>query len=190
MKKTTILFAAALLLFPLFAAAQYSGQPRKKKLGSAVPVPGGESRPAPQKAAAAEAGAPSVVIAPGEDLNDAGGDRFEKLIFKSRVGSALGSLSSVRSSLMIYYGDTEGNFPPDLQTLVPAQADSIPELNIPGHSKTNKVTVVKVLKGDNIGKAVRNTGGWLYIADKNSKLWGELRIDSVKLYKGKPLYEY
>ena len=212
MKKTGLLVAAAVLLFPLLAAAQASGRSgnprvgsvsaddeapaekpraRKKGLVSPVPLPGGDSQPA-KKAPAADEGAPALVItAPGEDLNEAGGDRFEKLAIKSRLGSALASLSSIRSSLMIYYGDTEGTFPPDLQTLVPAQADDIPQLNIPGYSKTNKVTVVKSLKGENVSKAVRNTGGWLYIADKtNPKLWGEVRIDSAKIYKGKPLYEY
>lgn len=212
MKKTGLLVAAAVLIIPLFAAAQASGRsgnprvgsvsaddeapaekprPRKKGLVSPVPLPGGDSQPV-KKVPAADEGAPALVItAPGEDLNEAGGDRFEKLRIKSRLGSAMGSLSYIRSSLQIYYGETEGTFPPDLQTLVPNPAKAIPELDLPGYSKTNKVTLVKSIKGENVSKAVKNTGGWLYIADKtNLKLWGEVRIDSVKIYKGKPLYEY
>ena len=205
MKRFKLLLVSAALLLPLCAPGAVSGQtgPRvgsesadddvpavkppavKKKLAGAVPVPGGAT--AAEKPEAAKTAAPAPA---GEDLEDAGGNRLEKLMIKSWVGSALGSLSSLRSSLMIYYGDTEGSFPPDLQTLVPKQADSIPELNLPGYSKTNKVVIVKKLQGDVIRKAVRNTGGWLYIADKDSKHWGEVVIDSVKLRKGKPLYEY
>lgn len=205
MKSVKLLFVSAALLLPFCVPAPVSGQPGarvgtesadddvpaakppagKKKLGAAVPLPGGE--PAAEKPEAAKAAAP---VRAGEDLEDAGGNRYEKLLIKTKVGSALGSLSYLRSALTIYYADTEGTFPPDLQTLVPKQADSIPALDLPGYSKTNKVVIVKKLQGDDVRKAVRNTGGWLYIADKDSKHWGEVLIDSVKVRKGKPLYEY
>lgn len=57
------------------------------------------------------------------------------------------------------------------------------------HAKTNKVTIIKVMKTMNLRKVVKNTGGWLYIADPKSKRWGDVVIDSTKIYKGKPLYE-
>ena len=198
MKNIKTLLAAAALVFPLCAGAQYSrpaGDPRvgtestgdetpaarpqrKKRTGAAVPLPAGGQAERAQGTAGA-----------GEDLSNPGGNRFEALSVKARVGSALASLSSVRSSLMIYYGDTEGNFPPDLRTLVPKWADSIPEIELPGYAKTNKVTIVKVMKTMDLRRVVKNTGGWLYIADPKSKHWGEVVIDSVKIYKGKPLYE-
>ncbi len=211
MKTIKIFLTAAALLLPLSAGAQYSGQsgstrvgsvsadddlpavkpqPRNKGLNSAVPLPGGGSRSAGKTQAAQTAAPARTLPAPGEDLNEAGGNRFGKLMMKSRVGAALSSLASLRSSLALYYGENEGIFPPTLQTLVPAQAESIPELNIPGYSKTNKVFIVKSLKGGDVRQVVMNTGGWLYIADKDSKLWGEVYIDSVRTYKGKPLYEY
>jgi hypothetical protein len=199
MKNRKILIAAAALLFPLCAGAQYSNPPgntrvgtesaddeapaarpqvRKKKSSAAVPLPAGDQ---PERAQATGAA--------GEDLSNPGGNRFEALMIKSRVGAALGSLASVRTSLQIYYGDTEGNFPPDLQTLVPKWADSIPEIEVPGYAKTNKVTIIKVMKTMTLRKVIKNTGGWLYIADPKSKRWGDVVIDSVKIYKGKPLYE-
>ena len=197
MKNIKILAAAAALLFPLCAGAQYSrpaGEPRvgtestddespaprtqRKKTGAAVPLPAG-----------GQSGRVQGPSAGGEDLSNPSGDRFEALHKRAKVGAALGSLSSVRSSLMIYYGDTEGSFPPDLQTLVPKWADAIPEIEIPGYAKTNKVTIVKVLKTMNLRKVIKNTGGWLYIADPKSNRWGDVVIDSIKIYKGKPLYE-
>lgn len=192
MKKSALLIAAALLA-PALASAQYDPNnafgagKTAKKAAAAAPEPG-ETAPAPKKSAM-DLAIDKAVADPAADLDKAGIDPRVRLGIKARVGSALGALAALRSSLMIYYGDTEGEFPPDLQTLIPKYEQAIPQIQIPGYPRTNKVTVVKSFKGNEIRKAVRNTGGWLYIADKTSKNFGELYIDSVKLYKDQPLYK-
>lgn len=198
MRNVKMFLTAAVLLFPLCAGARDPGpagnpsagagsaddkapavrSQRKKNAGAAVPQ-SAVSRPEHAQGAGAA----------GEDLSDPDGDRFEAKRKKSRVSAALGALSALRISLTIYHGDTEGSHPPDLRTLAPKWIDHIPEIAIPGYAKTNKVTVVKTMKTMDLREVVTDTGGWLYIADPKSRRWGEVVIDSVKLYKGKPLYE-
>ena len=43
--------------------------------------------------------------------------KFASLIRKSREGQTRGNLGSLRSALTIYYGDMEGNYPSDLNSL-------------------------------------------------------------------------
>jgi len=217
MKNIAIFLIAAVLVVPVRSAAQASGsaagggaasgsaqpatpQPAAKASAAAGTQPDGGSavasgsqaatpRPA-RKWRTASTTPPPAAAANSEDLVSAGGTRIENLSIRAQVISALNALASLRSSLLIYYGDTEGVFPPDLQTLVPKYAKVIPEIAIAGTPATGSVTLVKKLNGNNVRKAVRNTGGWLYIADPKSPRWGDLVIDSVRIYKGKPLYEY
>ena len=88
-----------------------------------------------------------------------------------------------------YFVDHAGDFPRALSDLVPKYIKAIPEIQIPGYKKTNGVTVVTQMAGDDITGFLGDTGGFLYIAAPGARR-GEVRIDSVKKYRGNPLYEY
>jgi hypothetical protein len=116
-------------------------------------------------------------------------DRYGDLIRRSHEGQAKGSLGSIRSALAIYYGDTEGNYPANLDALVPKYIESIPLIELPGHQKTSKVTIIKSAKGNTPVAYVKETGGWLYFADPSaSDLYGSVYLDcSHKDSKGRAM---
>jgi len=60
--------------------------------------------------------------------------KFTQLIAKSREGTLLGNLATLRSALSVYTADHEGAFPPDLNALVPNYIAAIPNADIPAHS--------------------------------------------------------
>ncbi|HBA61206.1 MAG TPA: hypothetical protein DCZ92_10405 [Elusimicrobia bacterium] len=128
---------------------------------------------------------------PAVSLDDYGDDRFAKLMSKSKVGRAKGDLSSVRSSIMIYYGEHEGLFPTSIKAMVPKYLKEIPEIALPGYQATRNVTVINSLpEKKDLCSLVRNTGGWIYIADMRSTQSGEFFIDSNSLSNGKPICSY
>ena len=117
-------------------------------------------------------------------------ERYGDLIRRSHEGEAKGSLGSIRASLAIYYGDTEGMYPPNLSALVPKYLDRVPALELPGHQKTDKVTIIVNAKGKSVEPYVKDTGGWLYFTgDKTDpELFGSVYIDcSHKDSKGRPM---
>lgn len=118
-------------------------------------------------------------------------ERADSLLKKVREGEAKGHLGALKAELAIFYGNTEGTYPKDLKELLPKHLKEIPKLNLPHHSPTSQVRVVDEAKGDKIDPFVKDSGGWLYIGDDSSKLWGEIVIDCTHPdVKGKPLYQY
>ena len=97
----------------------------------------------------------------------------------------------LRFALRMYFVDNGINdFPANLKELVPAYIKEIPELDLPGYKPTRKVTVVNKMKGDDIAVLVKDTGGWIYVADKTSKHYGEVFIDAKIDYKGEPFFRF
>jgi len=89
------------------------------------------------------------------------------MLQKSREGKFKGSLGTLKSAASIYYGDTEGIWPRDLEKdLVPKYLKEIPTIHLEkyGHSASNKVEYYPFLdkhwKVD--AKKFRDTGHWLY----------------------------
>ena len=96
--------------------------------------------------------------------------KFADLIKKAKEGATKGSLASVRSAVVIYYGENEGEFPTvntatadgdDITSeaqglLVPRYLSSIPyvKTGIPGYVDSDRVFV------DVIG--IQNKRGWGY----------------------------
>ena len=78
------------------------------------------------------------------------------MLKKSREASILGFMGSVKSAAAIYYGDTQGLWPPTLDILVPKYLKSIPKDPVTGSQK-----VVAIYDG---------TGGWVY-----NKRYGDVR---------------
>jgi len=92
--------------------------------------------------------------------------------------AAKGSLGALRASTSIFYGDTEGNYPATLDALVPKHVEAIPSIEVGGHAKTNKVSVITEAFGKSGEAYVRDTGGWLYFATPdNPDLNGTVLID-------------
>jgi len=113
---------------------------------------------------------------------------FAKLTEKSKEGADKGNLGVLRSSLSIYYGDNNGSYPADLQTLVQDHKylASIPMVKTKNHGETNRVEVY----GNEVcnpnaghgssaidGTRLRDTGAWGYVGDKNSPCFGSVFID-------------
>ncbi len=124
------------------------------------------------------------------NVEDYGANPFEKLIAESKIKDALAARGRLAAAVRKYRGDHGGQLPPDLAALVPEYLKELPEIEIPGYKKTRGMIIVREMAGGEIGGFVKDTGGWLYVADGNSKKRGAVSFDSVKRYRGKPLYSY
>ena len=129
--------------------------------------------------------------APASEIERYADSRDNELDAKRRTAEAFGNLSTLRSAIQVYFGDHEGYYPPALETLAPAyiKAETL-EIHLPGRAPTSKAVNVKSFKGSDICSIVKNTGGWLYVADKNSPKFGDVAIDSSAILRGKPACEW
>lgn len=106
--------------------------------------------------------------------------KFAGLASKAKEGATKGSLSSLRSALMIYYGDSEGKFPASLEelTLDGKSLKAIPACKCPPHHPdSNEVVTITESDGENLEVFLRDSGKWLYMADPESKDWGSVVVD-------------
>lgn len=97
-----------------------------------------------------------------------------------KEGRAKGDLGAIRSALAIYYGDTEGHYPPDLAALTVNQKylTRIPALDLPKHKPSDKVRVLtRVRDAADLDSQLKDSGQWLYVADPGSPMDGTLLID-------------
>jgi len=85
--------------------------------------------------------------------------KFAELIRKSGEGASKGNLGSIRSSLSIYYGDMEGQYPSALAGLTVAgkYLTSIPTAKTPNYHSDSAAEVDGVLAA-----AQNDNGGWVY----------------------------
>ncbi|MDE2490246.1 MAG: hypothetical protein KGM24_05325, partial [Elusimicrobia bacterium] len=85
--------------------------------------------------------------------------KFAQLIRKSKEGASKGNLGSLRSSLSIYYGDLEGNYPTALGALTVSgkYLSAIPDAKAPNYHGDSSVEV----DGAGAG-AITDAGGWVY----------------------------
>ena len=107
--------------------------------------------------------------------------QFKAIKEKEGTGRIKGALSTLRSATMVYYGDKEGLFPDDLSVLTENSKylTSIPSIMPPGHDKpSNAVKLVsEVTTMDELATKVDDAGGWIYVNDKSSPLWGTIIIN-------------
>lgn len=100
---------------------------------------------------------------------------------KANSSRLKGALSSLRSAIQVYYGDNEGVFPGSLAVLAEKSKyiAEIPQITPPGHNKPS--STVKLVSGvrnqEELVKQVDDTGGWIYVNDRNSKLWGNVIVN-------------
>jgi prepilin-type N-terminal cleavage/methylation domain-containing protein len=92
--------------------------------------------------------------------------KFAELIRKSGEGASKGNLGSIRSSLSIYYGDLEGQYPAQLAALTISgkYLTSVPNAKTPNYHPDSSGEV------DGLLTAETGAGGWFYnnvIGDAN-----------------------
>jgi prepilin-type N-terminal cleavage/methylation domain-containing protein len=83
--------------------------------------------------------------------------KFADLIRKSNEGATRGNLGAVRSALSIYYGDMEGQYPTDVNSLTvnTKYMKALPLAKVPPHhGDANAAT--------NTSSTVQDGGGWAY----------------------------
>ena len=84
---------------------------------------------------------------------------------------AKGKLGELRSAISIFYGDSGGHYPERLDSLVPKYLSKIPQINeLREHAPSSAIILVNEL-------SPRDSGGWLYVNNPESKSFGEIRID-------------
>jgi prepilin-type N-terminal cleavage/methylation domain-containing protein len=102
--------------------------------------------------------------------------KFADLIRKSSEGKLKGNLGSIRSALSIYYGDLEGNYPGDLNSLTIAgkYLASIPSITVPNyHAATSVIRHNNASNPFGCGSGyVLDTGEWIYWSDNGALCGG------------------
>lgn len=116
----------------------------------------------------------------------------EDLLAGAAAEHAKKSLQKARTALQVWFGDNGGKYPPELAALTPSYLAELPELRLPGHPLTDKVTVITSKKYDaDLAKAVSDSGGWLYFSGEESANRGLLVIDcSHKSPAGQEYFKY
>lgn len=98
--------------------------------------------------------------------------KFADLIRKSGEGAIKGSLGAMRSAITIYYGDMEGVYPTDLNSLTIGgkYMGAIPTVHVPNyHDKTSVIRHNVAPNAFGCGSGyVLNTGEWIYWSDNGS----------------------
>ena len=106
--------------------------------------------------------------------------RFSHLQARAKEGEAKGRLGSLRSAAMIYYGDHNGAYPPDLSQL--PQARQSPGLAQHPAASGVEVYGAQACAGGKDAAALnpaklRDTGKWGYVADPKAPCYGQIFID-------------
>ncbi|MDD5210405.1 MAG: hypothetical protein PHV36_13515 [Elusimicrobiales bacterium] len=126
-----------------------------------------------------------VRTALGKEILEDIARREKELDDRERSAAAKKTLQAFRAALQVYYGDKGAVYPKNPGLLVPDIITEVPELHLPGHERTARVTVIDSKKYDkDLGRAVEDTGGWLYFSDPGSDNYGLLVLDCSHLETG------
>jgi len=119
-----------------------------------------------------------VRAALGQQLLSDVARKEKELEDRARAESAKKTLQALRSALQVYYGSNGGVYPKNPSLLIPSVMQEVPELYLPGHDRTIKITVIDSKKYDNsLSRAITDSGGWLYFSNPDSALYGLLVLD-------------
>ncbi len=190
-----LLLAAVLVLASSASADEPSGSAKqKKKTGKLLDLTINHKLPKRLKPApeVPQAIPKAPEAAPGPDPKMIPNVCAGNLSCMSLEGAAKGGLGSLRAATSIYYGDTEGSYPANLDALVPKHVDAIPAIQVGGHERTKAVRIVTKAGGKSAGPYLKDTGGWVYFQTPgNPDLDGTVVIDCVHAdYKGRPLWGF
>jgi prepilin-type N-terminal cleavage/methylation domain-containing protein len=85
--------------------------------------------------------------------------KFASLIRKSSEGASKGNLGAVRSALSIYYGDMEGQYPANLDSLTVngKYLSAVPSAKSPNYHADTSVVKYQLLSDDGAGWSYNNT---------------------------------
>ncbi len=99
--------------------------------------------------------------------------KFAELIRKSGEGASKGNLGSIRSSLSIYYGDMEGQYPAQLAALTIAgkYLSTLPLAKTPNYHSDSSVEIDGVLSLQN------GAGGWMYNNVNGDSNYGSMIVN-------------
>lgn len=104
--------------------------------------------------------------------------REKEIEDKARAEAAARTLQSFRAALQVAYTQAGGKYPKNPAELAPKVIPAVPELYLPGHERSDKVTVIDSKKYDkDMSKAVGDSGGWLFFSNPESANYGLLVID-------------
>ena len=124
---------------------------------------------------------------------------FSKFKGLADEGSAKGHLGSMRAAAAIYYGDSEGNYPADLNALVPKYLREIAPAGVLTHPGVEGIEVygAEVCSGSKesgselIPAKLRDTGKWGYVVAPKAPCDGQIFIDCTHPdSKGKAWFSY
>jgi general secretion pathway protein G len=105
--------------------------------------------------------------------------KFAELVRKSGEGASKGNLGSIRSSLSIYYGDMEGQYPSTLAALTIAgkYMSSLPPAKTPNYHSDS--SAVDVLPGGCVAVNwdVNDSGGWIYCDAPGDSAYGGVIVN-------------
>lgn len=98
---------------------------------------------------------------------------------KSAVGDNLiaSLLSDVRSALTLYSVEHDGLYPPRLEALATKYIRKIPALALPHHPHGAPTRLIDKLGDKEALQELKDSGGWLYVSDPTSPMYGSLLID-------------
>jgi prepilin-type N-terminal cleavage/methylation domain-containing protein len=104
--------------------------------------------------------------------------QFANLVAKSQEGATKGNLGTIRSSLSIYYGDTEGWYPTDTSnfvslTLGGKYLQGVPQANLP---RTRENTGGHAAS-QNVVNTLGDVGGWFYNNTGTDQAWGQVVVN-------------
>ncbi len=101
--------------------------------------------------------------------------KFITLVHKAREGSTKHQLVRLRSAIAAYYGENQGMYPTDdLSSLVPRYIEAIPQADVPGFERTNKVSA------GTYEQAFDKSGGWAYVSDASDPRFGDVFVNTDK----------
>lgn len=101
-----------------------------------------------------------------------------------------GALAELRAALEAYKFD-KGRYPDNPSSLAGVYLDAIPPFEFPGHVSSCAVRLIRRDTYADHGDAVTGSGGWLYVADRQSVFFGKIFANSRKLSSsGKPWFRY
>ncbi|HAH31836.1 MAG TPA: hypothetical protein DCL44_05930 [Elusimicrobia bacterium] len=103
--------------------------------------------------------------------------KFSDLIAKSKDGSTKGALSSIRSTLAIYYSDNEGHYPVDNLTCLCAENKYTNMIPIVKLAKTPHSEISLVTTGSSTSAYITDSGGWAYVNDITNPGWGLIAVN-------------
>jgi general secretion pathway protein G len=107
--------------------------------------------------------------------------KFAELIRKSGEGSSKGNLGALRSALSIYYGDMEGQYPSDMNSLTIAgkYLSTIPVAKSPNYHSDSSVSesLDAACASVNMDFNDFHNGGWIFCGATGDSLVGSVYVN-------------